>query len=213
MTNDHMPYKELNLLVDEALTEPCDRTFTAVAEKSSSILDAAKLAERVRRQALHLCRKKHGPCQQILRSRDRLIFFVYGKTVPDRGFSSWCDASLKETENGLFAAISGLLLSPQGKLVGRVLQLVEESDVVMAEATAVTAVMRVAMREKVDRLRVHSDCVALVQLWLEHRKDPRLDEIRRLAAQFQWFELRSVPRLHNQPADRLAKRTLMRKFH
>ena len=159
------------------------------------------------------CRGKRGPCQQILRSRDRLIILVYGNTVPDRGFSAWCDASLKETENGRFAAISGLLLSPRGKLVSRVLQLIEESDAVMAEAIAVADVMRAALREKVDRLRVHSDCVALVQLWLKHRTDPRLDVIRRLAVQFQWFELRSVPRLHNQPADRLAKRILMRKFH
>ncbi len=78
----------------------------------------------------------------------------------------------------------------------------------MAEATAVAAVMQVALQVHVQRLRVHSDCVALVQLWLERREDPRLHTIRKLAAQFRWFELCSVPRLHNQPADRLAKRML-----
>lgn len=207
-----LPGKEINRLIERALVKPCDRTFFAVSAGCQS-LDTEKLAERVRRQASRLCREKPGPCQRILRARDRLILFLYGNAAPDRAFSAWCDASLKETENGGIAAISGLLLSPQGKLSGRILQHFKERDAVMAEATAVAAVMQVALQVHVQRLRVHSDCVALVQLWLERREDPRLHTIRKLAAQFRWFELCSVPRLHNQPADRLAKRMLEKVYH
>lgn len=202
---------EINRVVDHALVESSNRTLDAVAAVSSS-QEAEKMAERVRRRASRLCRENPAIGQQILRARDRLIFLIYGKALPGGTFSAWCDASLKQVNDGVAAVISGLLFSPQGKLLSRSTQFIEERDAVKAEATAVAAVMQAALRSGAQRLRVHSDCVALVRLWLERRDDPRLDTIRKLAAQFHWFELCRVPRLHNQPADRLAKRTLQKRF-
>lgn len=199
--------KDINHLIDRALIEPCDRTFFAVSMISSTA-EPIKLAERVRHRATRLCRETPEISRKILRARERLILFIYGKAVPDRAFSAWCDASLKETESGMTTAISGLLCSPQGKMVSLISQLISERDAVMAETAAVAAVMQAALQHHVDRLRVHSDCAALVKLWCERRQDPRLDTIRRLAARFRWFELCRVPRLHNQLADRLAKRTM-----
>ena len=202
---------EINRVVDRALVEPSNRALQAVAAVSAS-QETVKMAERVRRRASRLCRENPAIGQQILRARDRLIFLIYGKALPGGACSAWCDASLKQSNDDVVAVISGLLFSPQGKLLSRISHFIEERDAVKAEATAVAAVMQAALRSGAERLRAHSDCVALVRLWLERRDDPRLETIRQLAAQFHWFELCRVPRLHNQPADRLAKRTLEKHF-
>ena len=56
-----------------------------------------------------------------------------------------------------------------------------------------------------NRLWLYTDNWGLVQLWNEHRDDNRLNELRRLAASLEKFTLRAIPRLHNQPANALAR--------
>ncbi len=194
-------------IIDQALAEPSERSCNAVVTMLSS-MEPEKLAERVRRRATILCRQQPQACRQILRVRDRLILVIYGKAAHVQAFSAWCDASLKVTDGKTVAAISGLMLSPQGKLIAIIVDLTEKRDAVEAEAAAVTAVMQAALQRHVNRLRIHSDCLALVRLWLERREDLRLVEINQLANQFYNFEMYYIPRLHNQPADKLAKMAL-----
>lgn len=203
---------EINRLIDQALLAPGRETFIAVAVRSPS-LETVKLAERVRYRASRLCRNRPQAGKKILWARDRLILLLYRYAVPDGAFAAWCDATLKKSGAGVLAGISGLLISPQGRLTRWISREIRETDAVMGEAIAVAAVMQVALEDQVERLRVHSDCGALVQLWLERREDPRLDTIRDLAAKFRWFELCRISGFHNQPADRLAKRVLKKASH
>ena len=55
---------------------------------------------------------------------------------------------------------------------------------------------------------VYTDNSAIAQLWREHRSDMRLAEIRKLSAELEKFSLHIIPRLHNQPADALAKQAI-----
>jgi ribonuclease HI len=74
-----------------------------------------------------------------------------------------------------------------------------------AELTALTVVLEIALAHDIDRLRVHTDSKALVQLWQQHREDPRLAPVRALGARFAGLHLHAIPRLHNQVANALAK--------
>lgn len=56
-----------------------------------------------------------------------------------------------------------------------------------------------------DRLWVYTDCVALARLWREHRADERLAGVREQVAALERFALHPLPRLHNQPANKLAR--------
>lgn len=199
--------KVITQRIDHALIEPGTSAFNEVVDAISS-LEARKLAELVRRRATLLSRQMPDMARRILRVRDRLILFIYARDVPLETYSGWCDASLKQTPGETIAAISGLLISPSGRLIHWLSRRAEEDDAVRAEAMAVSEVMRAAIENGVERLRVHNDCAALIQLWLEQRDDPRLEILRRLAGRLHRFELHAIPRLHNQPADRLAKRAL-----
>jgi hypothetical protein len=57
-------------------------------------------------------------------------------------------------------------------------------------------------------MRVHTDCVALARLWQEHRSDPRLDAVRALSRGFVALAICAIPRSHNRPAHRLARRAM-----
>lgn len=77
-----------------------------------------------------------------------------------------------------------------------------------AEIAALAAVIRSAIEHGQLRLSVYCDSHGLVQLWNEHREDARLADLRRLRAGLERFALRAIPRLHNQPADALARKAV-----
>jgi hypothetical protein len=74
-----------------------------------------------------------------------------------------------------------------------------------AEIAALEAALEATSTVAARRVRVYTDCDALVSLWLQRRQDPRLRRVRYLARRLRRFELRSLPRRHNQVVHRLAR--------
>ncbi|WAK02095.1 reverse transcriptase-like protein [Methylobacter sp. YRD-M1] len=70
--------------------------------------------------------------------------------------------------------------------------------------------MQCAIKRQRKWLWLYTDNRGLVQLWNEHRGDNRLSDLRRQAASLERFILRALPRLHNQPANALARAAVKR---
>jgi hypothetical protein len=70
-------------------------------------------------------------------------------------------------------------------------------------------VLQAALDAGANRVRVHTDCVALARLWNTRRVDPRLGAVRALARAFRGFAIRPIPRAHNRPANELARAAMM----
>jgi ribonuclease HI len=66
-------------------------------------------------------------------------------------------------------------------------------------------VLRIALERGVERIRVHTDCKALVRLWRQNPEDRRLASARALANKLRRVVVRLVPRQRNQVANRLAR--------
>ncbi len=194
--------RQLNAQVDACLLDQdaAPREFAARLPD----LDAAALAERVRRRATLLARRDRSHADAILTVRDALILAVYARATPRDAFTAWCDGSCRQGEAG----IGGLLMDPEGRITARLCQPMRGLDAFGAEIAALEAMMRAAPEHGAVRLRVYTDCIALLLLWLEKRADPRLGQVRQLARRFRRFELRALPRLHNQSANRLARQAL-----
>ena len=99
-----------------------------------------------------------------------------------------------------------LLLDASGTCISQTGRYVGAKTAFDAEVTALTAVLDLALAYNIERLRVHTDSKALVQLWHEQRDDPRLEAIRLRGVRFKALQFRAIPRLHNQVANALAKR-------
>ena len=105
----------------------------------------------------------------------------------------------------MHAGIGAVVLDASGRCVSRMRRYVGRKTAFQAELNALTAVLEIALAHHIERLRVHSDSKALVQLWHEQRDDPRLEPVRLLSLRFQGLHIRAIPRLHNQVANALAK--------
>ncbi len=196
--------RNLNALIDRALREPSETLIGQVARLRTARQPAA-LAERIRRRATLLCRRYREYTAQILEARDALILAIYAAAAPVGWFCAWCDGSVFEAADTSRAGIGGLIMDPDGHLVAQLKQPSTEPDAFAAEVAALEAILKAANERGIKHLRVHTDCPALAVLWRTHRDDPRLTSIRSLVRALRHFDLRDVPRLHNQPADRLAR--------
>lgn len=163
---------------------------------------ATALAERVRQRATALARRDRSAGPRLLAVRDALIEALYRDAAPKGWFNAWCDGSVRTDGS---AGIGALVLGADGRVVGRISRAVEQPSPFEAEIAALEAVLDLAVKHDFRRVRVHTDCRALVDLWRAHRADPRLAPVRSLAQRLERLELRVVPRLHNQPAHRLAR--------
>ncbi len=201
--------RELNALIDAALGAPARHPPRQLAAYLRAEEPAA-LAERVRRRATRIARHERSRAETILAARDALILALYAGGGPSGGFTAWCDGSSKPGPDGPTAGVGGLLMDPQGRIVGRLSRPRRRLDAFAAEIAALEAVMHAACARGAQELRVFTDCVALQRLWLEQRADARLARVRELARRFRRFALHALPRLHNQPANRLARRALAR---
>lgn len=170
--------------------------------------DSTRLAERVCRRAALLSRRDRSAAESILAARDALVLALYARATPRGTFTTWSDGSSKMTPQELIAGIGGLLMDPQGRIVSRLSRPCRGLDAFAAEIAALEAVQHSAAVLGAERLRVYTDCVALLHLWLESRADARLEKVREQARRFRRFELRALPRAHNQPANRLARQAL-----
>lgn len=195
----------LNPVVDQALLRSSPAARRALLRLADD-WDTADLAERLRRRATTLARRRAAPTPAILRERDGLILALYARAAPPGWSSAWCDGSAARGPAGRSARVGGLLLNSAGRVLSRISRAHAACDPFEAEIAALAAILQAARRQRVARLRVHTDCVALARLWYGQRDDPRLAAVHALARAFRRLDLRAVPREHNQPAHALARR-------
>jgi len=195
--------RHLNRMIDRLLDASSDMTELIAAAQQTS---PAALAERIRRQAARWVRRQPARAQAILQIRDRLIWIVYASRLPPDGFSAWCDGSSMRTASAAANGIGVIVTNADGEVVAKSIDRVAAAiPPFETEIAALERALDVASEHGATILRVHTDCPALVQLWQRHPHDRRFAAIRRLAHRFERFELRVVPREHNQPAHHLAK--------
>jgi ribonuclease HI len=203
----HEDARFLNQVIDRAL-------FQATKQHRAELLSLAKkrdirrLAERIRQRATWLGRHERQQAPDILSHRDDLIMALYADQAPEGWANAWCDGSSNRQTSGLHAGVGTVLLNAGGKCISQTSLYVNGKTAFEAELTALTAVLDIASTRKIDRLRVHTDSKALVQLWYAQREDPRLAPVRSLSSRFKRLDIRAIPRLHNQIAHSLAKRAI-----
>jgi ribonuclease HI len=98
-----------------------------------------------------------------------------------------------------------LLVNPQGKVIEQIARFAGNLTPFEAEIAALAGVLQTALERGVERIRVHTDCKALVRLWRQNPEDRRLASARALANEFRRFVVWLVLRQHNQVANRLAR--------
>ncbi len=195
--------RRLNRLIDRCLQAPVPARFDAVL-RAASVLEAPAVAERVRRRATVLGRAERQHRRAILTARDKLVLQLYRQAAPAGWYAAWCDGSV----SGGLAGIGGLLLNPRGNRVGELSRAIGACDPFGTELAAACAVLRMALGRGAQQVCAYTDCDALVALWMRQRDDPRLRELCALVRECRRFELRRIPRQHNQPAHRLARRAI-----
>jgi ribonuclease HI len=202
---------QLNEVIDHYLLDATEQHLDA-CRRLCRMHNVTALAERARRRATVLSKTNSAHAAHILRARDTLILQIYAETAPKGSFCGWCDASSIEYRGQRAAALGGLLLDPRQRLVARVARIIGRSAAFEAEIAACEALLQTALRHGAERIRVHTDCSALVSLWCAKRHDPRLLKLLTLARRFRHVDLRRIPRLHNQSANRLARTVALRRL-
>lgn len=195
------PGHHVNDLIDRALRQPTDAHFRAVARLPA--IAPQDLAERVRRRATLLARRDRRNRAPILQARDRLMLALYANATPAGWHTAWCDGSLAAARTA--TGIGGLVVDASGRIVAEFARRVPDQPPFEAEIAAVVATLEAAHAHGARRLRVYSDCGAAVRLWHQRRDDARLAALAALAGEFRRLQICVLPRLHNQPAHRLAQ--------
>jgi len=197
--------QQLNVVVDNALLAPTDENCERLRQLARASAPPGLLAERIRRCTTLLAKQRNYDRTALLHLRDELILIVYAAVVPKGWICGWADGASFKTDGHRQAGIGGLLVDSSGTVIERIIRLIGEESAFAAELAALIAVMQCVTERQQKRLWLYTDNWGLVQLWNEHRDDNRLNELRRLAASLEKFTLRAIPRLHNQPANALAR--------
>lgn len=201
--------RHLNKVIDRVLLEPTEKHIQEVVQSSHPAMTAA-MAERVRRRATLLARRERLSRKIFLDRRDTLIRVIYAGRAPADCCCAWTDGSVYSAAEKCIAGLGGILWDPAGVMINEFSLRKEGMDSFTAEIAAIETVLGKARAHGVTRLRVHTDCEALVQLWLRQREDARLAEIRRFAGEFKLLQLQNVPRQHNHLAHQLARQAIVR---
>jgi len=201
----------LNRVIDRALLQPAAQHRDELLAQAQQ-RDTQQLAERVRQRATRLGRHEPGRTQQLLTRRDELIMALYADLAPRGWANAWCDGSSSRQASELHAGIGAVVLDASGTCISETGRHVSGKTAFEAELMALTVVLEIALAHDIERLRVHTDSKALVQLWQQHRDDPRLAPVRALGPRFKGLHIHAIPRLHNQVANALAKQARSDKF-
>ena len=195
----------LNEAIDSALlhrASGAQRMLEAQARR-----DVVGLADRVRLRAKRLAKSHAMHRSQILDAAAGLVLAVYRYAGPRDWMCGFCDASAAPHDEGRGAGIGGVIFDGSGRTVARFARPTSKRNPFEAEIAALEATLdaAAALGDGAPRLRVYTDCDALVALWLQRRRDPRLQGVRALARRLRGFQLYSLPRRHNQAAHHLAR--------
>jgi len=194
----------LNAVVDSALLAPTDENREQLRQLAQ-VSAPGPLAERIRRRATLLAKRRSNDHAPLLRWRDELILAVYAAVLPKGWSCGWADGASFTSDGHRQAGIGGLLMDSNATVIERISRAIGEADAFAAELAALIAVIQCATERQQKRLWLYTDNLGLVQLWNEHRDDNRLNELHRHTASLERFSLRAIPRLHNQPANALAR--------
>lgn len=197
-TRTRMPH-HLNAAVDAALDG-------APLPRPRGFAEAVALAERIRQRAARRLRRRTVTGAALLAARDAFMRDAYRAAAPAGSHTAWCDGTHAATG----AALGVLLCDADSRIVARASRTVRAADAFATEIRALETALRLARALHATALTAHTDCAALADLWRRQRGDARLARVRRLAAGFERFVLRAIPRLHNQPAHALARTALSR---
>lgn len=190
--------RRFNALLDGALPDP----GTVKLEQLLAWLEQEslpRLAERLCRRTSLLARQTAAP--DVVENRDRLLLRLYAAAAPQEWHSAWCDGS----HVGGAGGIGGLILQRDGKPLCRFSENCRKTDAFSLEIKALERTVQAAIEYDIERLRVHSDCVALARMWHRSREDARLQKVHALARRLRAFGIYHIPRQHNRPAHRLAQ--------
>ena len=170
------------------------------------------MANRVQLRAKRLARTHATQRSQILVAAEALILALYRSAAPAAWLCGWCDATVARDGSPRYAGVGAVILDGHGRECARLCEPIAGREPFEAEIAALEATMQAALGhgEHARRIRVYTDCAALVSLWLQRRRDPRLSGLRALASRLRRFELHRVPRRHNRVAHRLAPPALGR---
>jgi ribonuclease HI len=199
----------LNAVIDKALLALSPQQQQRVLQLTHEC-PVAKLAERIRRRATVLAKRRHGESGQIQSVRDALILALYASTVPRGWACAWCDGSSVKMNAEHHAGIGGIVMDSDGTVIARISRPVGDLDAFAAEITALAAVISIAIENGQQRIRVYTDNHGLARLWQEKPDDKRLEKIRESGAKLERLSVFAIPRLHNQSANALAKQAVRR---
>jgi ribonuclease HI len=167
--------------------------------------DVISLADRVRLRGMRLAKSHALHRSRILHAADGLVLAAYCHAARAGWLCGFCDASAMLRGEARGVGIGAVVLDGRGRIVAQVSRRTADCEPFEAEIAALEATLDAAAGLDAPRIRVHTDCDALVALWLEHRRDPRLRGVRERAGRLRGFQLHSLPRRHNRTAHRLAR--------
>jgi hypothetical protein len=201
-----------------ALNQAVDRALLGTAAQRQRVLELAEreeavaLADRVRMRAMRLAKSHAAHRRRVLTVAESLVLAAYRRAVPAGWMCGFCDASVAAQDGGRVAGVGSIILDASGRSVVRIARRCAAREPFEAEIAALEATLDAAagLDEGARRIRVYTDCDALVALWLQRRSDPRLHGVRALARRLRGFQLYGLPRRHNQAAHRLARNAVSR---
>jgi len=195
--------RQINEAIDRALVDP-DGVGKDAILRHAATQGVAHAAERLRRRATLLIKRKPQERKSILAARDVLMLAVYRQAAPRGWFVAWCDGSVRPDTDRSRAGIGGILMDGEGKVVMKLSGSVEAVAAFETEVAGLAAVLNAAIDRGAERLCIYTDCVALVRHLHRRRRDPRLADVLKSMGKLPGVELRLIPRKHNQPAHALA---------
>jgi ribonuclease HI len=195
--------RQINEALDRALGD-LDEAGRDTFLRHAAEQDAAHAAERVRRRATLLIKSKPQVGKSILAARDELMLALYRRAAPGGSFVAWCDGSVRPAAERSRAGIGGILMDENTRVVARLSRAVEAQAAFEAEVAALAAVLQAAIDHGAERICVYTDCAALLRRWQLRCRDSRPAHALKAIREHGDFELRLIPRKHNQPAHALA---------
>jgi ribonuclease HI len=197
------PARALAAAIERALLRPAAANVQRVLELARRG-DATRVADRVQLRAQRLAKAQAALRGPVLAAADELILRIYHAAAPAGWLCGWCDATVVRDGAPRRAAVGALLLGQRAREFARISEPIAGCEPFEAEIASLETALR-ALAGRAQRIRVYTDCDALVSLWLQRRRDARLSAVRALARRLRRFELRLVPRRHNKVAHQLAR--------
>jgi ribonuclease HI len=196
------------------LNDIIDRALLAPGPGDSATLvhllrwqEVAGAADRVRLRAMRMAEHDTSRRAWILAASDALVLALYRHPARRGWLYGWCDAAVVRDGSQRRAGIGSIVVDATGRIIARICARIAECKPFEAEIAAVQAALSAVAAHPggPQCIRIHTDCDALVSLWLRSRRDPRLQAVHALMRSFRRFELRCVPPRHNRVAHRLAR--------